>query len=79
MIKKIRVEQLTPGMFIRDFNCSWMNHPFLSNKAKVTNEKIIEKVAKSGIREVYIDTDRGLDVADVSTAEELKREIVSKT
>lgn len=79
MIKKIRVEQLTLGMFIHDFNCSWMNHPFLINRAKVTNEKIIEKVAKSGIQEVYIDTDRGLDVADAPTEEEVKREIVSKT
>jgi putative nucleotidyltransferase with HDIG domain len=78
MKKKIKVEQLTPGMFIHDFNSSWLDHPFFSNSTKVKNEKIIEKVVKSGIREVYIDTDRGLDVADAPTEEEVKQEIQSE-
>jgi len=79
MIKKIKVEQLTPGMFIHDFNCSWMNHPFLVNRTKIKDEKFIEKVAKSGIQEVYIDTDRGLDFADAPAEEEVMKEIASKT
>lgn len=78
MIKKIKVDQLTPGMFIDDFNTSWLDHPFFDNSAKVRNDKIIEKITKSGIQEVYIDTDRGLDVADASTEEEVKQEIQSE-
>ncbi len=66
MIKKIKVEQLRPGMFIHDFNCGWMEHPFVRNRAKVKDEKLIEKIAGSGISEVYIDTDKGLDVAEMA-------------
>ncbi len=75
MIKKIKVNQLKPGMFIHNLNCGWIRHPFLSNNIKVKNEKTIEKIINYGIREVYIDSDRGLDVADAPTEEEVSQEI----
>jgi putative nucleotidyltransferase with HDIG domain len=75
MKKKIKVEQLRPGMYIDDFNCSWLDHPFFSNSIKVKNDNIIEKTVDNGIREVYIDTDKGLDVDDAPTEEEVKQEI----
>lgn len=70
MIKKIRVDQLKVGMYIHDFNCAWMDHPFLSNRMMVSTEDRIAKIAQTGIRELYIDTDRGLDVDDAPTIEE---------
>ena len=70
MIKRISIEQLKPGMFIHDLNCGWMDHPFAFNAFKVENEKIIEKIAAAGIREFYIDTAKGLDVADAQTHDE---------
>ena len=75
MIKKIKVEQLKPGMFIHDFNCGWMQHPFFSNSLKIKKDKSINKIIDHGIREVYIDTDRGLDVIDAPTEDEVKRDI----
>jgi len=75
MKKKIKVEQLRPGMYIDDFNCRWLDHPFFNNSVKVNNEKIIEKTIDNGIREVYIDTDKGLDVDDAPTEDEVKQEI----
>ncbi|GBE31442.1 cyclic di-GMP phosphodiesterase response regulator RpfG [bacterium BMS3Bbin05] len=75
MIKKVKVEQLGPGMFIHDFNCGWIKHPFLSNSIKIADEKTIEKIIDYGIREVYIDTDKGNDVAGAPTEEEVSREI----
>lgn len=60
-------------MFIDDFNISWMDHPFLNNSVKVRNNKLIEKIADCGIHEVYIDTARGLDVADAPTEVEVKQ------
>lgn len=74
MKKKIKVEQLRPGMYIDDFNCSWMDHPFLFVRMKVRNEKIIKKTIDSGIREVYIDTDRGLDIVDALTQDYVEGE-----
>ncbi|MBZ0095720.1 MAG: HD-GYP domain-containing protein [Sulfuricella sp.] len=75
MIKKISVQQLQPGMFIHDMNCGWMEHPFLTGTLKVKSDKEIEKIAGNGIREVYIDTGKGLDVADAPTETEVKASI----
>lgn len=75
MIKKIRAEQLKPGMFIHDFNCSWLCTPFFQNKIKIKDEKTIEKIIKYGIHEVYIDSERGSDVINAQTEEDVKQEI----
>ncbi len=75
MIKKIKVEQLIPGMYIHDLGVKWEEHPFLTKSFKVTSEKIIIKIIESGIKEVYIDTKKGLDVKDAPTDFEVKGEI----
>lgn len=75
MIKKIKVEKLKPGIFVQDFNCSWLDHPFLFNKVRIKNEQEIEKIIRHGVREVYIDTDQGLDVDDAPTKDEVDRKI----
>ena len=75
MKKKIKVEQLKPGIYIDDFNCAWLDNPFLSNGMKINNEEAIEKIIDKGIREVYIDTEKGLDVDDAPTEEEVKQGI----
>ncbi len=75
MIKKIKTEQLKVGMYVHDFNCGWLRHPFLTNSAKIRDDKAIEKIIDAGIRELYIDTDKGLDVADAPTEKEVNQEI----
>jgi putative nucleotidyltransferase with HDIG domain len=70
MIKKIRLDQLKVGMFIHDFNCAWIDHPFLTSHMLVTGEERIAKIAEAGIRELYIDTGKGLDADDAPTMEE---------
>lgn len=75
MIKKIKVEQLKPGVFVHDFNCGWLHHPFLSDRTKLKNDRDIEKLVKYGIRELYIDTDKGLDIDDAPTKQEAAQEI----
>ncbi len=77
MIKKIKVAQIKIGMFIHDLNCSWLNHPFMGRgkSINVTNSHIIEKIHKSVIKEVYIDTEKGLDVAGAVIKEEVDRNI----
>ncbi len=75
MIKKIKVKQLQPGMFIHDLNCGWLQHPFLANSMKIKNDKIIDKIIDYGIREVYIDSKKGLDVADAPTEKEATQKI----
>lgn len=78
MIKKIATEQLRPGMFVHDLNCGWMEHPFMHNHFKVESHAEIEKITHIGIREVYIDTELGLDVKDAQTEEDVRAEIHDK-
>lgn len=67
MIKKIKVQQLRPGVYIKDYDCGWLGHPFLFGKKLLKSEKTIQKLEEWGIKEVYIDTDRGLDIEDSPT------------
>jgi putative nucleotidyltransferase with HDIG domain len=80
MIKKIAAGQLKVGVFVHDFNCNWMDHPFMRNKLLITSDDEVRKVIDTGIHELYIDTEKGLDVVDAPSAEEanraLEREIV---
>jgi putative nucleotidyltransferase with HDIG domain len=75
MIKRISSDQLQPGMFIHDLNCGWMEHPFAFKSFKVDDEKTIEKIIASGIRELYIDANKGSDVTDAQTHDEYHAEI----
>lgn len=78
MVKKIKVNRLRPGMYIHDLNCSWMDHPFYGSSLKVKNDGIIDKIIRFGIREVYIDTDKGLDVAEDADTEQSTGEKADK-
>jgi HD-GYP domain-containing protein (c-di-GMP phosphodiesterase class II) len=75
MVKKIKVQELKPEMYIHDLNCGWLKHPFVTNSFKVKDEKIIEKIKSYGIRSVYIDTAKGTDVGDAPTEHEVRQEI----
>lgn len=75
MIKKVKVEQLQPGVFIHSFDCGWMAHPFLFNSKFVKNEKVIRRMRSWGIREVYIDTAQGLDLEEAQPEEESRETI----
>lgn len=74
MIKRIGVDQLTPGMFVHDLNCSWLDHPFLRNRFLVTDEAMVRKIAQHGIRHIDIDTTRGSDVRVAPALAEVQRE-----
>lgn len=63
MLKKIKVSQLTTGMHLKEFCGSWMEHPFWRSAFVITDPKDISAVLASSIQEVWIDTEKGLDVA----------------
>lgn len=74
-IKKITISQLKPGMYVHDLNCGWMDHPFLTNQFPVKDESAISTIRKLGLRELYIDTSKGLDASDAQTEQEVSQEI----
>ena len=68
MLKKISVTQLKVGMHLKEFCGSWMEHPFWRSAFVITDPKDIERVLESSIKEVWIDSSKGLDVATGETA-----------
>lgn len=69
MLKTIPSCDLRPGMHIHKLLGAWMKHPFWRTSFIVNGEDIA-KIHASGIAEVVIDIERGVDVAeDASPAE----------
>ena len=66
MRKRISVEQLTLGMHVQEFCGSWMDHPFWRGKFLLTDPKDLASIWASDIKEVWIDTSKGLDVASIA-------------
>jgi len=74
MIKKIKVEQLEPGVFVHDFNCDWRTNNLVASQMMIRDRKIISILQEWGIREVYIDTDRGKDIEEARPEIEVRHQ-----
>jgi cyclic di-GMP phosphodiesterase len=79
MIKKIASDQLQVGMFISNLDASCLEHNFITSQFAVKTEDIIKKVHKTGIKNVYIDTSKGLDIQDAATADEVSSKLNKET
>jgi len=64
MLKRIPVERLVPGMYLHGLCGSWMDHPFWRSSFRISRAAEVERIVASGVAEAWIDTDKGLDVAD---------------
>ena len=62
MLKRIRVAHLQLGMHLHELCGSWMSHPFWRASFILDDPKDIERIRDSGVKEAWIDTDKGLDV-----------------
>ena len=62
MIRQVNQSELRPGMYVHRLEAAWMDHPFFRNRFKINDFSDIEKICKSGIKIIYIDTDKGLDI-----------------
>jgi putative nucleotidyltransferase with HDIG domain len=72
-IKRVRVDQLKPGMYIHDLNCGWLQHGFLRPKFLIKHPGQIEKMVVQGLDEIYIDTAQGDDVPGAPTQAEIQQ------
>ncbi len=64
MLKTISVNQVRLGMFIHSLKGPWMDHPFWKNAFKLEDANDLNKLQSSRVKEVVIDTSKGLDVTD---------------
>ena len=78
MLKKIQVQDLGIGMYIHEICASWMDNPFWKKSFMLSNEKDLRTFHEYRIKEVWIDTSKGLDVsfkAKTVSMEEEKQQI----
>ena len=64
MPKRIHIQHLTLGMYLHGFCGSWMDHPFWRAKFLLKDPKDLARIQATAIQEIWIDTDKGLDVAE---------------
>lgn len=62
MLKKISTDQVRMGMFIHALEGAWMDHPFWKKAFKLEDVEDLKKLHISEIKQVIIDTSKGLDV-----------------
>lgn len=74
MLKRISVDHLQVGMYLHEICGSWMDHPFWRNKFKIEDAQDIKSLRASSIREVWIDTSRGLDAESGQSMEKAEVE-----
>lgn len=78
MLKKINVRDIRSGMFVHEICGSWMEHPFWKKAFLLSENEDLKTLKTCGIQEIWIDTDKGLDVgadAVVSTDVEEKAKV----
>ena len=61
MLKRIAVSELRVGMYVDELCGSWMEHPFWRTRFALKDDGDVRRIVASGIQEVWIDTDKGLD------------------
>ena len=62
MLKVVSTKQVRLGMFIHELKGSWIDHPFWKKAFKLEDSTDLKKLHASAIKEVVIDTSKGLDV-----------------
>ena len=75
MLKRIDVKDLRVGMFLHELCGSWMDHPFWRSKFLIEDPQDIQRVLASNVRELWVDTSKGLDVEAGQVKEETDQEI----
>ena len=69
MLKRIKVSEVRTGMYVKEMVGSWLSHPFWKSSFTVDSRDMVTKLRESGVAELWIDTERGLDVARAAQPE----------
>lgn len=62
MIRKIPIGELRPGMRVVDVHCSWFRHNLWRTRFTVRDADHVATIARAGVTEVSIDTEKGADL-----------------
>lgn len=64
MLKRIAVKNIRSGMFVQELCGSWMSLPFWKTEFLLQDKRDIDSIQQCGISDLWIDTAKGLDVAN---------------
>ena len=78
-LKKVPIEKLRPGMYVHELGGSWMDHSFWRTRFVISGSGDLQKMREAGLREVVIDTAKGLDVDDGASTQPAAPELVAPT
>jgi HD-GYP domain-containing protein (c-di-GMP phosphodiesterase class II) len=65
MLKVVSIKQVRLGMFVQELKGPWIDHPFWKKAFKLEDISDLKKLQASGIKELVIDTSKGLDIAEL--------------
>jgi len=68
MLKKISFAQARQGMYVHKIEGSWLNSPFWQSSFLIDSADVLATLRANRIATIWIDTERGLDVAEPATA-----------
>lgn len=78
MIKRINSSELRIGMYIQKLGGSWIQHPFIRSSFLITDPNDIKRIHDAGIKELWIDTDKGDNTSAPATVENTVEQKASK-
>ena len=65
MLKRIAVQDVRLGMHLHELCGAWLDHPFWKTRFVLRDPEDLRKLRASAVKECWIDTSKGLDVATV--------------
>ncbi|HBC22797.1 MAG TPA: phosphodiesterase [Pseudomonas sp.] len=68
MLRKILVSQLRFGMYVHALDGSWFDHPFWRSKFLLTDPADLQTLRSSGVKALWIDVEKGVDVETATPA-----------
>ena len=68
MLRKILVSQLRFGMYVHALEGSWFDHPFWRSKFLLTDPADLQTLRSSGVKALWIDVEKGVDVETATPA-----------
>lgn len=75
MLKRIDVSNLRVGMYLHEVCGSWMEHPFWKSQFRIGDPEDLRRLRESSIRQVWIDTAKGLDVEEGASVADIAAEV----
>ncbi len=70
MLKKVTLNDTRTGMYVHKIVGSWFDSPFWQNSFLIESDDFLAKMRSAGVMELWIDTDRGLDLQKSGDAAE---------